>query len=89
MDKLAKLEKTILDYYLARGYKIGVGNWSFKVEINSRWKSKHISIRFYENNQETLKYIQTSNTTKEMFDEAIKCFKNQLAKLTQNKLTIK
>lgn len=46
-----------------------------RVEIISRWKSKYIAIRFYENNNETLKYIQTSNTTKEMFDEAIECFK--------------
>lgn len=76
MDKLDKLEKVILKYYLIRGYKIGLGNWSFKVEIISRYKSKHIAIRFYENNKETLKYIQTDNNTKEMFDNAIKYFKD-------------
>lgn len=76
MDKLDKLEKVILKYYLIRGYKIGLGNWSFKVEIISRYKSKYIAIRFYENNKETLKYIQTDNNTKEMFDNAIKYFKD-------------
>ena len=84
MDELAKLEKIILDYYLARGYKIGVGDWSFKVEINSRWKSKHIAIRFYKDNQETLKYIQTDSNTKDMFNSAIKFFKDNTKRITKS-----
>ena len=84
MNKLEKLEKLILEYYLLRGYKIGIGNWSFKVEINSRYKNKHIAIRFYENNKETLKYIQADDNVKDMFNEAIKFFKDNIKRITKS-----
>ena len=45
-DKLAELEKVILDYYLAKGYGLGVGGWTFKVNISTLYKTKDIQIMF-------------------------------------------
>ena len=45
-DKLAELEKLILDYYLAKGYKVGVGDWGFEVDIYSRHKFKNLTVLF-------------------------------------------
>ena len=45
-DRLAELEKVILDYYLAKGYRIGVGGWAFRVEIISFHKYKRIIVYF-------------------------------------------
>ena len=47
-DRLAELEKVILDYYLAKGYRIGVGGWAFRVEIISFHKYKRIVVYFKE-----------------------------------------
>lgn len=75
-DRLAELEKVILDYYLAKGYEIGVGGWAFNVEIESDYKSKSLLIYFRENIHEH--YLQVFRveveTTKEMFDRAIEYF---------------
>ena len=32
-DRLAELEKVILDYYLAKGYRIGVGGWGYSLHV--------------------------------------------------------
>ncbi|MDX9744474.1 MAG: DHHA1 domain-containing protein [Arcobacteraceae bacterium] len=75
-DRLAELEKVILDYYLAKGYEIGVSGWAFNVEIESEYKSKSLLIYFRENLHEH--YLQVFKveveTTKEMFDKAIEFF---------------
>ena len=76
-DRLAELEKVILDYYLAKGYQIGIGNWRFYVEINSHYKSKSIQVYFYINNNIKIKdshVLGSETNTKEMFDEAFKYF---------------
>ena len=76
-DKLAELEKVILDYYLAKGYQVGVGGWAFNVEIESNYKSKQLLIYFMENRHEH--YLPVfgidTETTKELFDKAIEFFK--------------
>lgn len=78
MDKLAKLEKAILDFYLLKGYQINKGNWSFKVEITTKWKFKQITVFFWDNNEVTTPYYSISSTTKEMFDKAISFFNQNL-----------
>ena len=76
MDKLAELEKAILDYYLLKGYQINKGNWSFKLEISTKWKFKQITVFFWDNNNVDTPYYGISNTTKEMFNKAISFFNN-------------
>lgn len=76
MDKLAELEKVILDYYLEKGYKVGKGLWSFKVDVVSNWKSKLIEIVFKDNNIRTTVYMEVFENTEEMWNKAIKHFKN-------------
>ena len=76
-DKLAELEKVILDYYLAKGYEVGVDGWAFNVEIESNYKSKQLLIYFRENMHKHYSqvFIAEVETTKEMFDKAIEHFK--------------
>ena len=73
-DRLAELEKVILDCYLAKGYKVGIGERGFKVDITSLYKQKAIHIYFYDNNDNESVIIFFSKTTKEMFDKAIEHF---------------
>lgn len=75
-DRLAELEKAILDYYLAKGYQIGVGGWGFNVKIESNYKSKELLVFFRESMHEHYSHLLTveSEITKEMFDKAIECF---------------
>lgn len=75
-DRLAELEKVILDYYLVKGYQVGVGGWGFKVNISTYHKQKEIQIMFRKNrksNYETVFRIW-QKTTKEMFDAAFEYF---------------
>lgn len=80
MEKLAELEKVILDYYLAKGYQIGVGGWGFYVGIESDYKSKQLVVYFRRdagsNYEQILKTAES--TTKEMFDKAIEYFKDNI-----------
>lgn len=75
-DRLAKLEKVILDYYLAKGYQVGIGGWGFKVNISTYHKQKEIQIMFkkdFNSNYEPVVRL-IHNTTKEMFDKAFEYF---------------
>lgn len=73
-DRLAELEKVILDYYLDKGYQVGVGKWYFNVAISTCFKSKVLKVFFIGElgSNEVFETIQY--TTKEMFDKAIKHF---------------
>lgn len=73
-DRLAELEKVILDYYLDKGYQVGVGEWYFRVDIMSHYKQKGIYIYFYDNDDNESAYRFFSKTTNEMWDKAIKHF---------------
>ena len=77
-DRLAELEKVILDYYLAKGYQVGVGGWGFSVQINSDYKDKNIEVFFSDkqNNEKEFDSVVTimEETTKKMFDKAIEHF---------------
>ena len=83
-DRLAELEKVILDYYLAKGYRIGVGGWAFRVEIISFHKYKRIVVYFKEHNlvNSSFAFSTINKSTKEMFDKAFEFFstKNTNAK---------
>lgn len=75
-DRLAELEKIILDYYLDKGYQIGRGGWQFKVNVSTYFKYKEIQIMFqsdYSKNLETV-FRMIKPTTKEMWDSAIEFF---------------
>ena len=75
-DRLAELEKVILDYYLVKGYKVNIGGWGFKVNISTYHKQKEIQIMLRKNrksNYETVFRIW-QKTTKEMFDKAFEFF---------------
>ena len=75
-DRLAELEKVILDYYLEEGYQVGISGWSFKVNISTYHKQKEIQIMFkkdFHSNYETVFRI-SKKTTKEMFDAASEYF---------------
>jgi len=76
-DRLAELEKIILDYYLNKGYQIGIGSWDFNVEIESDYKSKSLLVYFREYKHDNYSQVFNVETesTKEMFDKAIEWFK--------------
>jgi hypothetical protein len=73
-DRLAELEKVILDYYLAKGYQ--VGKYAFNVEINSDYKSKKLAVWFHGNDDLPYSNIFTviKTNTNEMFDKAFEYF---------------
>ena len=75
-DRLAELEKVILDYYLAKGYQVGVGGWHFVINISTSYKRKEIQIMFRQDessNSETV-FRTYKQSTKEMFDAAFEYF---------------
>lgn len=76
LDRLATLEATILDYYVAKGYVVGNGNWGFKVSINSIYKCKILKVYFYENDIENEKIVFSFHelNIKDMFDKAFEFF---------------
>ncbi len=78
-DKLAELEKLILDYYLGKGYQVGVDGWNFNIEIESDYKSKQLIVYFCEAEDEDYEHVLTIEevTTKEMWDKAIEFFRGK------------
>ena len=75
-DRLAELEKVILDYYLAKGYKVDLYGSKFKVNISTYQNQKEIQIMFkkdFNSNYETV-FRVTQKTTKEMFDVVFEYF---------------
>lgn len=78
-DKLAELEKLILDYYLDKGYEINIGGWGFNIEIESDYKSKQLIVYFCEADGEDYEHILRveAESTKEMFNKAIEFFRGK------------
>lgn len=76
-DRLAELEKVILDYYLDKGYEIGIGGWKFNIEIESDYKSKQLIVYFCEADGEDYIHVLRveTETTQEMFNKAIEFFR--------------
>ena len=75
-DRLAELEKVILDYYLAEGYRVGVGDWHFVINISTSYKRKEIQIMFRQDESSNLETVFRTykQSTKEMFDAAFEYF---------------
>ena len=75
-DRLAELEKVILDYYLAEGYVFNLFGSRFQINISTFQNQKEIQIlikKDFNSNYETVFRI-IHNTTKEMFDAAFEYF---------------
>ena len=75
-DRLEELEKVILDYYLAKGYKFDLFGSRFQINISTFQNQKEIQIlikKDFNSNYETVFRI-IHNTTKEMFDAAFENF---------------
>ena len=80
-DRLAELEKVILDYYLAKGYKVDLFGSKFQVNISTFQNQKEIQIMFKQDicsNWETVFRID-KQSTKEMFDAAFEYFSINLS----------
>jgi len=75
-DRLAELEKVILDYYLAKGYRIGVGGWGYRLTELEKVILDYYLANFRESMHEHYSqvFIAEVETSKEMFDKAIKHF---------------
>lgn len=76
MDRLAELEKVILDYYLDKGYEVYIGDWDFTVTIDSDYKSKQLEVWFYKGDRfpYELEFFVKEETIEEMFDKAFNYF---------------
>ena len=75
-DRLAELEKVILDYYLAEGYVFDLFGSRFQINISTFQNQKEIQIMIkkdFNSNYETV-FRVINNTTKEMFDAAFEHF---------------
>ncbi len=75
-DRLAELEKAILNYYLAEGYVFDLFGSRFQINISTFQYQKEIQIMIkkdFNSNYETVFRI-IHNTTKEMFDAAFEYF---------------
>ncbi|MDD2290638.1 MAG: hypothetical protein PHV52_00030 [Aliarcobacter sp.] len=84
-DRLAELEKVILEYHLDKGYEVGVGGWNFKVHIDTFYKWKLLFIMFTDKgkySEPELIYQNLSETTKEMWDKAIAHFSSPQNEVT-------
>ena len=75
-DRLAELEKVILNYYLAEGYIFDLFGSRFQINISTFQNQKEIQIlikKDFNSNYETV-FRVIHNTTKEMFDAAFEHF---------------
>jgi hypothetical protein len=74
------LENEIFNYYIRKGYIIGVGCWGFEVVITSKYKNKDLLIKFYEVDcsgqwHMTVPFsIETIETLEELFKETFDFF---------------
>ena len=75
-DRLAELEKVVLDYYLAEGYVFDLFGSRFQINISTFQNKKEIQIlikKDFNSNYETV-FRVIHNTTKKMFDAAFEHF---------------
>ena len=75
-DRLAELEKVVLDYYIAEGYIFDLFGSRFQINISTFQNQKEIQIMIkkdFNSNYETV-FRVFHNTTKEMFDKAFEYF---------------
>lgn len=70
IDRLAEVEKIILDKLIGKGYVIGSGDWGFKVELNSTYKEKSLNVLLKDKDGIRPIFTTTKETLEEMYDEA-------------------
>ncbi|QDF28961.1 hypothetical protein [Halarcobacter anaerophilus] len=70
VDRLAELEKLVLDKLVEQGYIIGSGDWGFKVEINSTWKQKSLNVLLKDKEGIRPIFTITKEKLEQMYDEA-------------------
>lgn len=79
-DKLSELELGILNYYISNGYKMFVDQgendteWSFKVEINSRYKFKLLTVWLKDNTGNRSVFECSTETVEEMYEKSFDFF---------------
>ena len=86
-DRLAELEKLVLDYCLDKGYEVGKGEWYFEIVIDTFYQWKLLVVKFTDKNKHPkpeLFYQNMSVTTKEMWDKAIKHFSLNIEPLQED-----
>lgn len=69
---LEAVEKSVLNYAISIGYKVGEGNWGFQVSVNSTYKDKKLLVIFYNGNTEELLLSERGTTYKKLFKKVIK-----------------
>lgn len=72
--ELKDVEKLILDKLVSAGYIIGEGNWKFKVEIESFWKEKKLTVMLNDENGVRPIFTTTQASIDEMYMETISYF---------------
>ena len=75
-DRLAELEKVILDYLTKEGFKIDDISCKFEIYLETQYKLKQIQVNFKRGvGFHSSNIFQTkAETTKEMFDKAFEYF---------------
>ena len=75
-DRLAELEKVILDYLTKEGFKIDDISCKFEIYLETQYKLKQIQVNFKRGvGFHSSNIFQTkAETTKEMFDKAFEHF---------------
>ena len=75
-DRLAELEKVILDYLTKEGFKIDDISCKFEIYLETQYKLKQIQVNFKRGvGFHSSNIFQTkAETTKEMFDKAFEFF---------------
>ena len=75
-DRLAELEKVILDYLTKEGFKIDDISCKFEIYLEAQYKLKQIQVNFKKGvGFHSSNIFQTkAETTKEMFDKAFEYF---------------
>lgn len=70
IDRLAEIEKIILDKLIEKGYIVGSGDWGFKIEINSIFKSKSLNVLLQDKDGIRPVFSITKEKLEEVYDEA-------------------
>jgi len=76
-EELALLEELILNKFVASGYIVGVGDWGFKVEIDSQYKNKNLSVIFRDEKGIRPIFTSFSENIEGMYSGAFKFFKEK------------
>lgn len=79
-DKLDELEYCILQVYLKNGYIVKIGDWGFRVDINTGYKDKYLIVKGspLKNDGVFHTKIFHEDNTEDMFSKAIKYYKGYL-----------